>query len=173
MLQAITETGRRSSVEAIGVGVLVSGLRKGEDDASIKNERGRERLLGLLESPDEVRCEIRVDGRDLGRAPVLFEALNCPRIGPELRLAEAPRPPGAGFEALWLLRDDLDAFRDWLTRDDGSPAPLRRARVSQVLLTGASQIRVDDQLFDCGGGEVVIRDDPPAFRLLVPQTKDT
>lgn len=176
-------------LESIGTGALahlISEIDHGGasyvnslEGRSPRIEAARELLRRTLSRSPAVRCEIRVDDRELSGDYLLVEALNFGAAGPNLKLA--PHADGAdGLLDVVVVRDDQrDSLeRHLAARDAPSRTTLPALHARQVTLRcSPSMVHLDDELWS---GESETADEmivqasvePTALSFLVPGHRD-
>ena len=181
MVSGPGNTGERSFVEAVGLGLLtdmigaLDGPAEGLNEAIGRNEglTGYVNLLrAMLQRAESAALRLRLDGQDRAGSFVMVEVLNTGRVGPSLRLG-ARADPGDGLLDVLLVgegeREQLDAFLAAQQAGGDTPPSLPSTRARRVEIEGAPlALRLDDRVLREAGGRVSIRVEAAALRVWAP-----
>jgi diacylglycerol kinase family enzyme len=128
--------GTRRFLESLGAGVIAQGIAKidqGQGDGALVEQQedpdaqmdaARRVFDRLLASATPSPANVRVDGRDMTGKYLLLEIMNCPSIGPGLRLAPEASPHDGLLDLVALGDDQRDALRSQVV---GAAPPHARA----------------------------------------------
>ncbi|HEY0874753.1 MAG TPA: diacylglycerol kinase family protein [Vicinamibacterales bacterium] len=124
--------GTRRFLESLGTGLIAEGIAKIDgghgDGALVEREQDPEAQMAaarqvferLLASTVSSPMQARVDGRDVTGKYLLLEVMNCPSVGPGLRLAPEASPHDGLLDLVAVGDDQRDILRRQLV---GSAPP--------------------------------------------------
>lgn len=128
--------GTRRFLESVGAGLIAQGIAKidegsgdgalvgQEQDPDAQMEAARQVFDRLLTSTIPAPVQASVDGRDVTGKYLLLEVMNCPSVGPGLRLAPEASPYDGLLDLVASGDDQREALRSQI---DGSAPPRARA----------------------------------------------
>lgn len=161
--------------EAAGAGAIAQAIAEADAaDAQLAGDArlaaGRARIAAILARGDAAPLTAYADGVALPEPLVLVEALIVGVTGPRLFLAPQAEPAAETLDVVYLTASRAEAFRDWLQRDDGTPAPLAHLTSRALVIAGEGAfVRLDDEPRRCSGPvSITLRRSARRVHVLAP-----
>jgi diacylglycerol kinase family enzyme len=178
--------GTRRFLESIGAGLVAEGIAKideGDGDGALVEQQqdpdaqmdaARQVFAGLLASASPLPMQAHVDGRDVTGKYLLLEVMNCPSIGPGLRLAPEASPHDGLLDLVAVGDDQREALRTQVLGT--APRHARAIGVQQgrqiVLEIIQNVLHLDDWTWHAPNGgvrtRIEISIEPGALTVLAP-----
>jgi diacylglycerol kinase family enzyme len=167
--------GEQRFVEAVGGGLLPEGIRAMRTLDRVNHGSTMERIeqavaeyLRVLSSLVPRRWSVDVDGVEMTGDFLLVEVLNIGSIGPNLMLSSDADPSDGALSVVMVgeeHRGTLDRYLRNRVEGRDCPLPFVAHKGRQIVLQGADDLHVDDELLR-SEGTISIRVDPAALEVL-------
>ncbi|HSK38134.1 MAG TPA: diacylglycerol kinase family protein [Arenibaculum sp.] len=168
--------GRRSFVEAVGIGALARATARMEAadieaGGAGKLHLGRSMFREALAEAEPEDLGVVVDGRALPGDLLLVEVMNIGYVGPNLLLAPSADPGDGYLDVVHVRANRRAEMLEWLDSVEGRMPPLvvLRGRRVSIAWRGAPLLLGDDFLPVPEHAEnVTVETDPEGLPVLVP-----
>jgi diacylglycerol kinase (ATP) len=166
--------GRRTFVEAVGLGPLARMIKKPSLDAArgVDSLRGgRNELRKIMRNAKPLDIDVRIDGKPLRGDILAIEIMNIVYTGPGLPLAPSADPGDRLLDVVCVRPADRKAMTAWIKAPQHRrpPVSIRRGRKIEIVWRG-DPLRIDDDVVDTPDGEAIVTVslERAAAKILVP-----
>lgn len=170
------EHGERLFGEGVGTGLLPKGIKKGQndptlraaEDASDELTKARGVFLDAVADLRSQRTGMCIDGETAEGDYLFVEILNIASVGPRLRLSAETAPADGLLSVVIAGEDDRQAIESHLRRpwnDVDDHAWLKSWRARRVEVSGWHEYHVDDEVRSSESGRLEIAIRPAALAV--------
>jgi diacylglycerol kinase (ATP) len=166
--------GRRSFVEAIGVGVLAEAAAAIDEEdvrGAERSQRARAVLHEMLTEAEPQEMRFVIDGAEVEITFLLAEIMNTTSTGPNLSLAPAAQPGDSVLDLVYLEAGARADMLSWLEASGRGAPPLKAQRGRAVSFQWRrGGLHVDDAFpkLPAGPCAVEVELSPPPMTVVMP-----